>query len=325
MDEFSIATKKGIKQSKDSFSNKTKLKIIKPPFGYFGSKAKIARHILEKLPPHNCWVEAFCGSAALTCAKQIIAPIEVINDIDNKIVNLFTQLRNNHKELIRVIESTPYARKELEEARLINESDSDLEKARKFFIESMFAMNSVFGKSPGGFSYSQSYSRNGKDARVNRWNNLPDRLKILCERFKNVRIENMDGIKILKMFTNRPATLIYLDPPYLGNRTSGYNHDTNDEKYHEELLKTANEANCMIFISGYQSDLYDDLLSSNNGWTKKSIDTFTKVDDGQIHHKRTELLWMNRQFQEAIGLDEAPIVLSEKERKENKLNPMRRF
>jgi len=46
-----------------------------------------------------CWVEAFCGSAALTLAKRR-APIEVINDIDGEIVNVFKQIRNNQKELL---------------------------------------------------------------------------------------------------------------------------------------------------------------------------------------------------------------------------------
>jgi DNA adenine methylase len=40
------------------------------PFGYFGSKNKIAIKLCSDLPPHNCWVEAFCGSASLTLRKK---------------------------------------------------------------------------------------------------------------------------------------------------------------------------------------------------------------------------------------------------------------
>ena len=39
-------------------------------FGYFGSKLRLAPQILSNLPPHNCWVELCCGSAALTMAKK---------------------------------------------------------------------------------------------------------------------------------------------------------------------------------------------------------------------------------------------------------------
>ena len=85
------------------FSNQIKsYKKINPPFGYFGSKNKLAFELCQELPPHNCWVEAFCGSAAVTLAKPP-ADIEIINDIDGEIVNLFRQLRKNSKKLCELI------------------------------------------------------------------------------------------------------------------------------------------------------------------------------------------------------------------------------
>ena len=296
-------------------------KKVAPPFGYFGSKNKIAFKLCKKLPPHNCWVEAFCGSASLTLAKPP-APIEVINDIDNEIINVFKQLRENSIELRRMIKLTPYARKEFENSREDSSGDSELEKARKFLIKAMMAINGVFGEQRGGFSYSQSYSRNGRDARVNRWYNLPERLENVVERLRSVRIENRDGKELLDMFINRPATLVYLDPPYLGNRTKGYNNDLNDEEYHKELLQLANEAKCMIFISGYENGLYKKLLTEDKGWKKKSISTATKDSNGNSH-KRIEVVWMNKYYQKALATKTIPIKLTEKEQKHKKLNPTR--
>lgn len=297
------------------------LKRINTPFGYFGSKNKIALQLCDNLPPHNCWVEAFCGSAALTLRKAP-APIEVINDIDNEIINLFKQLRDNNESLCSLIELTPYAEQELINARIHIENLNDLEKARRFLVQSMMAINGVFGDERGGFSYSDSYSRHGHDARVNRWNNLPERLKLVVERLKMVRIENKDARKLIKRYINRPATLIYLDPPYLADRTSGYNIDANDTLFHTELLQLANEAKCMIFISGYQNNLYDSILKENLGWKKKTIETITKDSKGKSH-SRTEVLWMNQNFTKALKDNKVPIQLTEKERKQNKLNPER--
>src|SRR5215217_6216419 len=118
-------------------------KKINAPFGYFGSKNKIALQLCSELPPHNCWVEAFCGSAALTLRKAP-APIEVINDIDDEIVNFFTQLRNNYDALCNAIELTPYAEQELNLARIHQEGLSDLERARRFLVQSMMAINGLF-------------------------------------------------------------------------------------------------------------------------------------------------------------------------------------
>ena len=67
-------------------------------FGYFGSKQRIAARFQDRLPPHNAWVELFCGSAARTLAKKP-APIEVINDINGDIVNFFRQLQANTSRL----------------------------------------------------------------------------------------------------------------------------------------------------------------------------------------------------------------------------------
>lgn len=319
MRNYSTATKQGIKQAEESNSNNYK-KII-PPFSYFGSKNKIALQLCEELPPHNCWVEAFCGSASLTLAKPS-APIEVINDVDGEIVNVFKQLRENSVELLKLLELTPYARLEFESARVKNEDDSDLERARKFLIQAMMAINGIFGDQKGGFSYSQSYSRNGRDARVNRWVNLPNRLSKVVDRLKDLRIDNKDAVELLKMFTARPATLVYLDPPYLGNRTKGYTNDLNDKEYHENLLQVANNSLCMIFISGYENDLYNDLLSEQLGWSKKVIPTTTKGTNG-VSFKREEIVWMNARYQEAVERKKIPIDLTEKEIKQKKLNPKR--
>ncbi|MBC8489123.1 MAG: DNA adenine methylase [Bacteroidetes bacterium] len=321
MEDYSIATNEGVDQAEAANSKNYAYRKVNAPFGYFGSKNKIAFQLCRELPPHYCWVEAFCGSAALTLAKAPAA-IEVINDINGEIVNLFQQLRKNHKELCRLISLTPYARQELEYARTGNENDSELDRARNFLVQSMMTINAVFGKERGGFSYSQSYSRNGRDARVNRWYNLPERLTRVVERLRNVRIENRNAIELLKMFVNRPATLVYLDPPYLCKRTKGYINDANDEAFHMELLELAKEAKCMIFISGYYNKLYDKLLKEKTGWKCKTIDTTTRDSKGQSYI-RSEVVWMNKHFQKAIKSMEIPIKLTEKEAKQKKLNPER--
>lgn len=298
-----------------------KSKKINTPFGYFGSKNKIALQLCNELPPHSCWVEAFCGSAALTLRKNP-APIEVINDIDSEIVNFFNQLRNNYDALCKAIELTPYAEEELNRARIATADLSELERARRFLVQSMMAINGLFGEAKGGFSYSDSYSRNGHDARVNRWNNLPERLKLVVNRLKKVRIENKDALKLLQKYKNRPATLVYLDPPYLGERTNGYNKDANDEKFHKKLLEFSNQAQCMIFISGYENDLYNSLLTKEEGWAKKTIDTITKDSKGKSH-ERLEVVWMNKHYIKALNEQKIPIELTEKESEQGKVNPER--
>lgn len=293
---------------------------MKPAFGYYGAKVRIASQIINSLPPHNAWVEAFCGSAALTIAKKP-APIEIINDLDEQIVNLFDQLRNNSEKLISAISLTPYARKEYFDAKNKYDSIDPLEKARRFLISTMMTVNGAVGETGAGFSFSQSYSRNGREARVNRWYNLPKRLENVVERLKSVRVENRDARELLKMFINKPATLFYMDPPYLIERSHQYKHDI-DEKYHVELLELSNKAKCMMLISSYDNDLYNEMLSPKNGWAKTIINTNTADTSGK-KYERKEVLWKNQLFEKAFTNDRVPIRLNQKEKKQHKVNPTR--
>jgi len=291
------------------------------PFGYHGAKQRIASQIVAQLPPHNAWVEAFCGSAALTLAKRP-SQIEVINDINGEVVNFFNQLRNNPSNLSQALKLTPYALDELKLARAPKKKLTDLERARRFFVAAMMAINGSFGKDLGGFSFSNSYARRNMEARVSRWKAMPSYLELIAERLSRIRIENKDAIELFSDFRNRPATLVYFDPPYLGNRVRGYDHDQCSEKYHERLLNAVLKAKCMVFLSGYENDLYNDYLTSANRWHKKHIKATTRSHNGK-DIKRKEIVWYNEQYAKAVKSGRVPVRLSEKERKNNKVNPKR--
>ncbi|MDD5464904.1 MAG: DNA adenine methylase [Candidatus Omnitrophica bacterium] len=296
-------------------------RIVKSPFGYFGSKHRIALPLIKYIPPHNAWVDAFCGSAAVTFAKSP-AQIEIINDINGEIVNFFRQLRRNGSELCREIAMTPYAKEELFSARLHKKNLSSLERARRFLVSSMMAINGIFGEEKGGFSFSNSYARNGKEARVSRWYNLPVRLEAIVERLRNIRIEHKDARELIKGFLKRPATLLYLDPPYFAERTQGYEFDQNNEKFHKELLKLVCKAKCMVMISSYNSELYESILTSKLGWKQIKIATHTQGSNGK-RMTRTEILWLNKNCIDAKRSQIVPVVLSKKEKKTGKVNPIK--
>lgn len=291
----------------------------KPPFGYYGAKQRLAAQIIETLPPHNAWVEAFCGSAAITLAKHQV-PIEVINDRDGNIVNLFQQLRNNHKALISAVALTPYARQEFINAGVRKKKLTSLERARRFLAKTMMTVN---GDAKGaGFSQSSSYARRGMEARVGRWHNLPDRLSEIAERLRGVRVESLDARRLLEMFLDRPATLIYLDPPYFVKRAHEYVIDANDIDFHRELLELCCRAQCMILISGYDTPLYKKMLRAKDGWKRVAIKTHTRDTKGK-DYIRNEVLWQNKNFVKAAKLGRVPVRLSKAEKRNDKVNPQR--
>jgi len=294
---------------------------VSPAFGYFGSKHRLASTISTMLPPHKAWVEAFCGSAAVTLSKAPAA-IEVINDLDEDVVNFFSQLRNNSAELLRQVALTPYSRAEYFLARSGERSDNALERARRFLVASMMTVNGSAGSEHAGFSFSDTFERGGREARVNRWYQLPERLTAVVERLRSVRVEKVHAIKLLKNYADRPGTLVYLDPPYLMDREHGYAVDANCADFHEELLSVSKRASCMILISGYRNPLYARMLKSADGWTSQQISSRTRGTAG-VDLKREEVLWMNEPFVRASKNGRAPVSLSAAERAGHKVNPKR--
>ena len=233
-----------------------------------------------------------------------------------------SRIFSNSSELIRQIELTPYSREELELSRIEETGLTPIERARRFFVAAMMAINGSFGDAPGGFSFSNSYARGGMEARVSRWTRMPEYLESIVARLRTVRVEKKDALNLFEDFENRPGSLVYFDPPYLGERSRGYDHDQTSIKYHEKLIAAASRAKCMVFISGYKNDLYDKHLTEQSGWTRQLLKTTTKGSNGKSF-EREELIWFNPVYQKAFASGRIPLRLSKKESHNNKVNPER--
>ncbi|HAW5768632.1 TPA: DNA adenine methylase, partial [Escherichia coli] len=64
-----------------------------PIVPWIGGKRRLAKHILPQFPLHTCYVEPFCGAAALYFLKTP-SKIEVINDINGELVNLYRVVKH---------------------------------------------------------------------------------------------------------------------------------------------------------------------------------------------------------------------------------------
>ncbi len=96
-----------------------------------------------------------------------------------------------------------------------------------------------------------------------------------------------DGIAHLRERAFRGDELVYCDPPYLAStrrsRTRIYKHDW-DEAQHIDALTVLRNLPCAAIVSGYASDMYDDMLT---GWTRMEIDSWSQA--GRV----VETVWLN--------------------------------
>lgn len=247
---------------------------------YPGAKNRLASWVVSFIPNHKVYLEPYFGSGAVFFNKPM-AKIETINDLDGEVYNLFKVIRDFPDELAKYTEMTPYSRDEYEKAYYKNTADTDIERARKFLVRCWQGMgNSNVYKN--GFRSSQQ----GSSPRTTKhWGELPDRILLAGERLKHAQIENLDALELLRRYDTKDV-FVYLDPPYLPGIRKGYLYSKEmNEKDHIELLEMVVQHPGKFLISGYENELYNEIL---NGWNKACMQT-------QAEHglKRIETLWFN--------------------------------
>lgn len=246
---------------------------------YPGAKNRIANWICEFIPAHQVYVEPYFGSGAVFFNKMP-TKIETLNDLDDNVVNYFRVMREHPEKLAQILSLTPYSRTEYEKSYIVCDDDSDMEKARKFAVRCWMGFGCTRYKN--GFRSSQQTN----SPRITKaWREFPDRIISAGDRLMNAQIENLPAIELIKRY-NTHDVFIYADPPYLSGTRKGYlyKHEMTD-KDHVLLLEALLEHPGKILLSGYDNDMYNNMLYK---WNK--VQRKTQAEHGLV---RTETLWMN--------------------------------
>jgi DNA adenine methylase len=264
---------------------------VRPPVPSYGGKARLASWLASLLPPHATYVEVFGGSAALLFAKDP-APVEVYNDIDSNIVNLYRVLRDpeGSRRLLQALHLTPFSREEFEACRrgLADPGADDVERARRFFVVLRQSV-SAYGMR---WRYSVCDGRVKNDARAFR--NAVDDLWLAHLRLRDVYIENADFREVLRRYDG-PRTLFYLDPPYDGT-VSDQPYASMADGDREEMVEMLLGLEGMAVLSGYPSPAYRRLECA--GWRRLEVPvrTTARVNRNGRRSRRTEAVWLNYRF-----------------------------
>jgi DNA adenine methylase len=267
--------------------------MAKSPMSWYGGKYYMANDIIPLFPEHKMYVEGF-GGAAHILLKKPPSPMEVYNDIHSGLYTFFKLLREENAELIKAIQLTPYSRQQFnEDIRNIHGENNEIEKVRAFYCSTMQAVGCV----GSGWSYAKTKSSRGMCGSVSQWlRNIDENLVDVIERLREIQIENIDIIKLIKKYDNE-STLFYLDPPYIKDTRKSpnkYQHEMTNEQ-HMELVSTLLNVRGKVILSGYDHDIYKPL--EENGWRKHFIGEYTKriinTCNGQPQSKGQEFVWLN--------------------------------
>lgn len=278
----------------------------RPALHYHGGKWRMAPWILSHLPAdHDVYVEPYGGSAAVLLRKERSA-IEVYNDLDGDVVNFFRMIRERPEDLIRAIYWTPYA--QVEQKLSLKPCDDPLEAARRLYVRSHLTISGPTAQWNSGWRRQKvmSRGRNGRSSMKVAARSFMEtgHLYDIAERLRGVCIESENALALICRY-DQARTVFYLDPPYVADTRSrwsaaAYRHEMTDDQ-HRELAAVLHNCDGMVLLSGYRSDLYDELYRD---WHHVTRDVRT---NGNTVGMATEHLWLNPAAKAALDRQNYPL------------------
>ena len=193
-------------------------------FQWKGGNSKVAKRLCELLPEHGCYVEVFAGAANLLFVKDR-SKVEIINDINTELVNLFRVVRLHRREFVRELQLVTQSRDIFADYRS-QPGLTDIQRAARSF----FIMKAAFGGTGGTSHPDYGYDTTGR---------APFNRKIFAsvnrchKRLDGVYTENLDYVDCIRRY-DRPHTVFFCDPPYLD--TGGYKEQFGPED-HDRLAE----------------------------------------------------------------------------------------
>lgn len=187
---------------------------------WVGGKRLLRKQILAEFPEdYTRYVEVFGGAAWLLFARERDNRVEVYNDRNHNLVNLFRCIKYHGEALQEELKWCLVSREFFEDAlhNYQNPDLTDIQRAARFFV----LIKCSFGAKLQDFS----------GARVSLVNTVRN-LEQFQERLKNTVIEQMDFEKLLILY-DKKDTFFYLDPPYF--QAEKYYRDSFSEKDHLRL------------------------------------------------------------------------------------------
>lgn len=192
-----------------------------PIIPWLGGKRRLADRIFPFFPSHECYVEAFAGGAALFFMRPTPAKVEVLNDINGELVNLYRVVQNHLEEFVRQFKWALTSREVFRWLQITRpETLTDIQRAARFF----YLQQNAFG----GRVESQTFGTATTAPPGLNLLRLEETLSIAHLRLAGAFIEHLTWHKCIEVY-DRPHTLFYLDPPYW--ETEGYGFEFGFEEY----------------------------------------------------------------------------------------------
>lgn len=173
---------------------------------WVGGKSQLRKQIIAAFPnvAPKSYIEVFGGAGWVLFGRERHAPLEVLNDFDGNLINLYRCIQNHSGELERELrKGAPVLLNSREmffdyQEQMNMRGLTDIQRAARYYY--------IIRASYGADRRTYVCTRRPLDSSI-------EHLAEVQQRLCNVVIENRDFADVLRCY-NRPQALFYLDPPY---------------------------------------------------------------------------------------------------------------
>lgn len=233
---------------------------------WIGGKKLLRDEIIARFPEtYGRYIEVFGGAAWVLFHKDRHAPMEIYNDANSELVNLFRVAKFHADELARQLDLMLMSREMFCEVR-DSSGLTDIQRAARFW----YLLQSSFGAD------GRSFACRPKDLQ-----RAAARLPDVQKRLRRVLIEHKDFAALIRQY-DRPDALFYCDPPYYGT-----------EDYYTAEFTVADHVrlrDCLAGIKGKFVLSYNDCPEVRELYQGYQIDTVERQHNLKPDERYRELI-----------------------------------
>ena len=244
---------------------------MRTPLPYYGAKVSMAKRIVAALPPHDAYVEPFCGSAAVFHELPVVPADVVLSDLNPWPLAALRAVRSHPEELLAVLPpeiDQDGWRRSVIDVRNDARTGDDVRDA----VTMICAWWSAFNSSPWSGARSDRMCRQYAAAVAS--GKMRERVLAASARLSDALIIEADAIGQVDALS-ATGRLFFCDPPYMrmehggGSRGAAYGgygpHEPPDRDWHERFLDAVAagvDRGAAFVITSGKDELYEDRLGA---------------------------------------------------------------
>jgi len=248
--------------------------IAKITYRQYGGKASIAKWIVSHFPEHRVYAEPFCASAAVLLAKPR-SFVEIINDLDEQIVNLWKAIKSQPEQLAALLWATPYSAANWREQPVgdIDQAVLLMAQGAQFYCGNGNSSTWAIDKCPAPHKPKPEV-----------WADWFRRILPAANRLRGVQLLHEDALVTIQLVYRDPEALLYIDSPYYGHEDE-YRYRVD----YPAMVELLNSANAKVLVSEYP-----DAARFYPRWNRIDRVTASRAGTGRHNYrgkKKTEVLF----------------------------------